>query len=383
MSFYSELCCWVLLHKLSSLACSLLYNRHTSLCHPIGLPVISGYDSLDSEKKTALLACFGVPKLKSGGTVASGASGVEFVDVLSASDDQGSELFPASLAWGAPFRTGAARILLDLLAGRLPFGIDARIFVAESVVALLDTENETNDEGGAAAPGGGGTVRAAVADAFDIMVEDDVLRISKDLLAGLDGDTTDRADDRRHLNEKVATILSYVASAPAVGEDPAGKESSCRILLREMTASVSKWSVPCQAYVELVKLFAILASRFGSLDEAGKIVIGLIGSGAEETVQRYIDPAAEFFDFVASLDRLVNDRPSTRKKTLGPVVVENDVAAASLEIVEKKKPEKPPLKNVCTFVETGEGFTEQHWYNCYTCGLIWDKVCHVSVRFFL
>jgi E3 ubiquitin-protein ligase UBR4 len=29
----------------------------------------------------------------------------------------------------------------------------------------------------------------------------------------------------------------------------------------------------------------------------------------------------------------------------------------------------------CTFVATHGEFTEQHWYNCYTCGLIWDKGC--------
>ena len=145
-----------------------------------------------------------------------------------------------------------------------------------------------------------------------------------------------------------------------------------------MAAGVDGWSVPCQAHVELVKLFAILSARHGSLGEAGRKIVGLVGSDDEETVQRHIDPASEFFEFVASLDRLVNDRPGTRRRTLGPVVAEDDddAASASAEADETRKNEtKAPLKNVCTFVETGEGFTEQHWYNCYTCGLIWDKVC--------
>ena len=29
----------------------------------------------------------------------------------------------------------------------------------------------------------------------------------------------------------------------------------------------------------------------------------------------------------------------------------------------------------CTFVETGGEYSEQHWYNCYTCGLVWEKGC--------
>ena len=29
----------------------------------------------------------------------------------------------------------------------------------------------------------------------------------------------------------------------------------------------------------------------------------------------------------------------------------------------------------CTYVTTSGNFSEQHWYNCYTCGLLWDKGC--------
>ena len=32
-------------------------------------------------------------------------------------------------------------------------------------------------------------------------------------------------------------------------------------------------------------------------------------------------------------------------------------------------------KNTCSYSHTGDDFTEQHWYNCYTCGLSWDKGC--------
>jgi len=36
------------------------------------------------------------------------------------------------------------------------------------------------------------------------------------------------------------------------------------------------------------------------------------------------------------------------------------------------------LERRCTFDQTGEEFTVQHWYNCYTCGLTWERgVCNV------
>jgi len=38
------------------------------------------------------------------------------------------------------------------------------------------------------------------------------------------------------------------------------------------------------------------------------------------------------------------------------------------------------IPRTCSFVETGEGFMEQYWYNCYTCGLLWDKVCSILRR---
>ena len=33
------------------------------------------------------------------------------------------------------------------------------------------------------------------------------------------------------------------------------------------------------------------------------------------------------------------------------------------------------LQRHCSFDQTGEEFSTQHWYNCYTCGLMWDRGC--------
>jgi hypothetical protein len=41
--------------------------------------------------------------------------------------------------------------------------------------------------------------------------------------------------------------------------------------------------------------------------------------------------------------------------------------------VEKDSPQIIP--NCCTYTSTAGDFTDQHWYNCYTCGLVYDKGC--------
>lgn len=41
--------------------------------------------------------------------------------------------------------------------------------------------------------------------------------------------------------------------------------------------------------------------------------------------------------------------------------------------VEKDRPQIIP--NCCTYTSTAGDFTDQHWYNCYSCGLVYDKGC--------
>ena len=119
--------------------------------------------------------------------------------------------------------------------------------------------------------------------------------------------------------------------------------------------------------------------RFGALNDIGTAIVSLLKTekkknkkqkkggndkGEDDKRQTHVDTAREFFKFVASLDRLVNHEAEAN-----PVLASSSpraVAAASTtnqnsnsSMVTLKSGEQIP--RTCSFVETGEGFTEQHW----------------------
>lgn len=55
------------------------------------------------------------------------------------------------------------------------------------------------------------------------------------------------------------------------------------------------------------------------------------------------------------------------------------VTASKATAVATSSQQEPPL--VCTFVSSHKQFVNQHWYHCYTCGLVHDKgCCRLCVR---
>lgn len=93
------------------------------------------------------------------------------------------------------------------------------------------------------------------------------------------------------------------------------------------------------------------------------------GSGpaeeADDTDQEHPDSV---FDFTESASESIG------KTTRRGVTTMATVAPTSPSL-----PQEPPL--VCTFVSSHKEFVNQHWYHCYTCGLVNDKgCCRLCVR---
>ncbi|CAM9745306.1 unnamed protein product, partial [Discosporangium mesarthrocarpum] len=66
---------------------------------------------------------------------------------------------------------------------------------------------------------------------------------------------------------------------------------------------------------------------------------------------------------------------SGRKAPDGGNVVDkrHAVGSSSLSRVRRRKAPEPP--RACTFVATHKKFVDQHWYHCYTCGLVQERGC--------
>jgi hypothetical protein len=303
------------------------------------MPIIALKDSLDMDKRTLLLSLMGVKHLKVAKIIGTRAD-IELTEMSTKRNL--SKLLPLAFAPELPTRS--------------------RILVTEMLFELMDAECDILKQGRKVLckiNGGGSSsdvVRVAVASALDELSTDEV----RDLVKNLVGDPDNNpCEETLRLSKKTATVISFLASVSQRGVSGRG----CKIILEGMTEGLNQWAMPPSKH-HMISLFCLLASRFETLDVAGGIIVSLLKQD-----DAYIETARDFFECVSRLDRSVNKESHSNEST------------ASLARVRSFKNDGVVLTNgklvsrTCSFVETGEGFSDQHWYNCYTCGLLWDKGC--------
>ena len=295
-----------------------------------------------------------------------------------------SKMSPIGGAWKSMQRD-VPRLLLNLLChGKVN---RVKTFIAEILVDLMDAEldvlkEEEKSSGDTSSKSGISTtsVCSSIAASLDELSKDDVLLLVQNLSL-LDTAAMDSGNDeeeKRLLSEKTAMIISYLVCECGKSSESSGY----KIVLDEMLASLDKWARGASAQSHLIKLLYLLGARFGALNEIGTALVSLLKTeekktkkkkgnhGKEKTPEQYINTVKEFFELTASLDRLVNEQelPSDKAKNVAkarvePSTLDRGRSDGSGVLVKLKSGEQ--IGRSCTFVETGEGFTEQHWVSFY------------------
>lgn len=308
-----------------------------------GMNIIALDESLDIDKKMALLSCLGMNKLKVGKIL---GSRIELE--LSLMMSKSPEINPT-------------RLLLTLLLEQ-GLSVRSRIFSTEILIDLCSpllgtTSDDTKDCD---------FVLSVVATLLDELSEDEIRELTKNLLCNMNSPS----EESLILSKKTAVLISHIGCCAPHGITT-GK--GCKIIFDEMLDSMDKWA-RSSSQRHMMRLLCLLAPRLYSLDAAGRGVISLLKEnqkGNSNAAHECIELAKVFFESVARLDRSIN-------KSVADISAN---AAATIDSVASPNNVSVTLKNgkviskICSFIETGEGFTDQHWYNCYTCGLLWDKGC--------
>jgi len=348
------------------------------------VPVISVHDTVDCEKRNMLLACLGL-KNQMMTTLIGNSTEYELADLLIKFDNDNID--PLSRKNGAGWKsmkTDVPKLFLSLLSQSKVDRV--RIFIAEVLLDLFDGEVEVQKEENYTLEGGNNSkssssgdlsVCSLVAASLDKLSKDDVLLLVKNLTHS----TTD--NDKEILSERTLIVLSYLAGGSAAssskqGDGKSSQEVGCKTILTEMLSSLDSWA-GSSGNDQAIKLLCLLGARFGALNDIGTSIVSLLKTekkknkkqkkggndkGEDDTRQTHVDTAREFFKFVKSLDRLVNHEAAAN-----PVLANSSsrvgVAASTTNqnsnssMVTLKSGEQIP--RTCSFVETGEGFTEQHW----------------------
>lgn len=342
------------------------------------LPIISYEDSVDIERRSSLLSCLGLKNQRTTRIIGTREE-LDVMDLLVKFDS--SNISPIGGAWKS-MQGDVPKLLLN----RLCHGKVGRVssFIAEILVDLMDAEldvlkEEEKSSGDSSRKSG---ISTTVAASLDELSKDDVLLLVQNLSLNTAAmDSGNDEEEKSLLSEKTAMIISYLACECGNSSESSG----CKIILDEMLASLDKWARGLSAQNHAIKLLCLLGARFGALDDIGTALVSLLKSdekktkkkkgdnGNEKAPEEYVNTAKDFFEFTACLDRVVNNQESPSDKSKRVAKARSEPSTLGQGRSDGSGGEQ--IARSCTFVETGEGFTEQHWYNCYTCGLLWDKGC--------
>ena len=216
-----------------------------------------------------------------------------------------------------------------------------KLAIAETLCRLIDNEAELLDEKGFRSTG---TFRGAAATALNDMAKDEVRILMRMIYPSSDFHDPE-------ITEHLVKLLISLATA----EPNAVAGNGCELILENMTENVNLWA----SFPMLTNLVCILASRFSTLHSLIERVFALAAS--TESSPNLNKCVQGIFQFAVSLQDAAN-QGSVAKTLTEPKSNRKTTANQGMK------------SRTCTFTQTGEGFAEQHWYNCYTCGLLWDKV---------
>ena len=370
-----------------------------------GLPVITLDDDVDPEKRSTLLASLGVKNVKLGRLVGSRTDLELNLALLAKYSDINPFATANSISWG----TLVTKLLLTLMRGEqtkedastknkkskkdqkaasLHLPIRARIFVSEILVDLLDAEFDLLKDTKKTALSGHNDiseiVRISAACSLDDLSKDDVLLLVDNIVYPTTAVESENSADllaeeeKKCLSEKTARIVSYLSSAPPPKGANEGKSGSLDFILSELLARLPKWTGTSEeGHNHVIQLACLLASRFGVLDDVGRAIMSLLhdtqegkdgmdvddatSSSSDPQQSHHVDIAKEFFEYVALLDQLVNKIPISSTPISSSPPSKTQASSSSSTTVTLQNGEE--VSRTCSFVDTGEGFTEQHWYN--------------------
>jgi hypothetical protein len=163
------------------------------------------------------------------------------------------------------------------------------------------------------------------------------------------------------------------------------------VLLDEFDSWLASPSKSSKGHV--LETLVLYGCRFNALLEIGSRVVGYVSNVADDNMEVDVEESDEQnsrqdqdVQLITDLFGFIRDLKNALSKTAC-----QDQAAVALESmkIDTTKVSKEQkfgavssssldginiLPRSCSYVQKS-GFHDQHWYNCYTCGLVWDKGC--------
>ena len=185
------------------------------------------------------------------------------------------------------------------------------------------------------------------------------------------------------ISSDLCAFVSYtVGTAYSIGRRQPGDLKGGRIVLDALLGSMDQWrALKSPVSENVLSLLCLLGARHGALHTIGSRLLSNVTARTECEGTECVEPVERFFRFLRDLENLLSESSEvnttsssyktlplstatlTSRKSLG----EDITLAADTQLTTA-------IPDACSFV-LQSGFHQQHWYNCYTCNLVWDKGC--------
>jgi hypothetical protein len=209
----------------------------------------------------------------------------------------------------------------------------------------------------------------AIASAFNEASEERVKAIVRTEVCGFRSDTRalTNAEGSEAMSQSLCLLFAVLLTT---GE---GWNAKSKLILSTLEETFDKWKrLSLGQRGSILNLIFLYGCRYNTLPEIG---CGLVADLINKKKSSTTESSTELENVSAYTDFLRELRPPLARAPEGQL---SKAASNRSDGSSTRKPYSKllphPLPNSCSFTKKG-GFNEQHWYNCYTCGLTWDKGC--------
>ncbi|CAB9508930.1 Auxin transport protein BIG [Seminavis robusta] len=330
---------------------------------------VDGQQSRDSSR---LLAFLCNPKRYKVDTLAE--SGVEVSSMLSLLDKKGYDKDTMSphetkWRWHDKFHERPIENLVSIVVtGKAHADIQTRTCLAMIVSRLAFLEYEKLRAGTQC----DFPIVKSLVKVFNSLPESDLTKLLSTLVE-VDNDSKDGS-----FQQEICTLLAYLLCAQSSRQV---QFSRVGLVFDTLLSASGKWlSLNSKARDSLLEVLLLFGSCNNSLPRIGSLLLDDVpmdtgeGDGDGKAMDN-LESVTKFFRYLQEMQSALTrkgkgqDSPTSAASATGSETLATSISAPKSDA----KGLKPPPQS-CSYA-LKSGFHGQHWYNCYTCGLTWDKGC--------
>jgi hypothetical protein len=178
------------------------------------------------------------------------------------------------------------------------------------------------------------------------------------------------------ISADLCTFLCFAVGAAGHADRTSSDDfKGGKVILDSLMETMDSWlRHESQFSNDVMSLLCVLGARHNSLHTIGSRLLTIVTAGNESPDMNCIGPVERFFRFLRDLEAAQTSQANMDASAITSLRTDDDTVTPGGADAHHEKHSTDSAPDACSFV-LQPGFHQQHWYNCYTCNLVWDKGC--------